>query len=183
MLSGGFRVIVASTNPVKIQAALDGFRRMLPDRAVRADGIAVPSAVSHQPRTDQETLRGAEERAARAMESTPDADMWVGIEGGVAEMGFGMAAFAWVVVQSRRQTGRARTGTFMLPEAVARLVRAGVELGDADDRVFGSMDSKRNMGAVGLLTGGVIDRQALYAHAVALALIPFRGVGTESAEA
>jgi len=29
------------------------------------------------------------------------------------------------------------------------------------------------MGAVGLLTGGVIDRVALYEHALVLALIPF----------
>jgi non-canonical (house-cleaning) NTP pyrophosphatase len=49
-----------------------------------------------------------------------------------------------------------------------------MELGDADDRVFGCTDSKREGGAVGLLTGGTIDRTGLYQHAVALALIPFR---------
>ncbi|MDD5263960.1 MAG: DUF84 family protein, partial [Candidatus Bipolaricaulis sp.] len=61
-----------------------------------------------------------------------------------------------------------------LPDTVAALVRQGVELGEADDRVFGRTDSKRDVGAVGLLTGEVIDRTALYEHAVVLALIPFR---------
>ncbi|MDD5645622.1 MAG: DUF84 family protein, partial [Candidatus Bipolaricaulis sp.] len=62
----------------------------------------------------------------------------------------------------------------VLPDAVAQLVRQGMELGAADDRVFGRMGSKLDQGAVGLLTGGIIDRTALYEHAVILALIPFR---------
>jgi inosine/xanthosine triphosphatase len=108
------------------------------------------------------------------MAASPDADYWVGIEGGVEEIDGRLAAFAWVVIRSSDQAGRARTGAFFLPEAVAHLVRDGMELGDADDRVFGCTDSKREGGAVGLLTGGTIDRTGLYQHAVALALIPFR---------
>jgi inosine/xanthosine triphosphatase len=172
-LAGTLSVVVASTNPVKIRAALAGFRLMFPGPTVRAEGIEVASIVSPQPRSDSEALRGAEARAARAREAAPDADAWVGIEGGVAETEAGMVAYAWVVVRSPDRVGRARTGTFFLPEAVARLVREGMELGLADDRVFGSTDSKRKTGAVGLLTGGAIDREALYQHAVALALIPF----------
>ncbi len=40
--------------------------------------------------------------------------------------------------------------------------------------VFGRTNSKQGNGAVGLLTGDVIDRAAYYVHAVILALIPFR---------
>jgi non-canonical (house-cleaning) NTP pyrophosphatase len=69
--------------------------------------------------------------------------------------------------------GQARSGTFLLPPAVADLVRQGVELGEADDRVFGRQNSKQANGAIGLLTGDVIDRVALYEHAVILALVPF----------
>ncbi len=70
--------------------------------------------------------------------------------------------------------GKSRTGTFRLPEPVARLVREGRELGEADDVVFGRSNSKQEEGAVGLLTGNVIDRAALYEHAVILALAPFK---------
>jgi inosine/xanthosine triphosphatase len=167
-------IVVASTNPVKIRASLGGFRDAFPDGIFRVSGLDVPSGVGDQPRTDAETLRGAEARAARAMAASPDADFWVGIEGGVADMDEHLAAYAWVVVRSRDRTGKARTGAFFLPEAVARLVRDDIELGEADDRVFGCTDSKREGGAVGLLTGGAIDRAALYRHAVTLALIPFR---------
>ncbi len=172
--NGDLRVAVASTNPVKIRATLGGFRVMFPERAIRGEGFEVPSTVAAQPRTDAETLYGAKARASRMRELVPAADFWVGIEGGIAETDDGMVAYAWVVVRSSDRTGKARTGTFFLPEAVASLVREGAELGEADDRVFGCTDSKRETGAVGLLTRGAVDREALYQQAVALALIPFR---------
>jgi inosine/xanthosine triphosphatase len=166
-------VVVASMNPVKIRAAIGGFRAVFPGETVQAEGIDGPSAVAAQPTTDAETLRGADARASRAQELESGADFWVGIEGGVADVDGGMAAYAWVVVRSRDLVGRARSGTFFLPEPVARLVRAGLELGDADDRVFGRTNSKQDAGAVGLLTDGAVDRESLYRHAVSLALIPF----------
>lgn len=64
----------------------------------------------------------------------------------------------------------------MLPQEVASLVRQGVELGIADDRVFGRSNSKQSNGAVGLLTADLIDRQRYYEHAVILALVPFKNV-------
>ncbi|MFN8379179.1 MAG: inosine/xanthosine triphosphatase [Anaerolineae bacterium] len=167
-------LIVASTNPVKVRAALGGFQRMWPDQSFTADGLSVPSGVSDQPMGDDETLRGAYQRAAGAQVARPDADYWVGIEGGCAEGAGGLEAFAWVVVLGRETSGRSRTGMFMLPEEVADLVRNGIELGHADDAVFGRSNSKHEDGSVGLMTGGVIDRTAYYEHAVVLALIPFR---------
>ena len=100
---------------------------------------------------------------------------WVGIEGGVEETVDGeMIAFAWVVVRDHQRVGRGRTGTFYLPPAVTDLIRQGKELGEADDIVFGRNNSKQENGAVGLLTGDVIDRAQLYEHAVILALVPFK---------
>jgi inosine/xanthosine triphosphatase len=167
-------IAVASTNPVKVQSALNGFRRMFRDDSFAAEGLSVPSGVSHQPMTDAETLQGALARVEAARAVAPKADYWVGIEGGCETMGEELTAFAWVVVRSAAQTGKARTGVFFLPEAVAALVRQGVELGEADDRVFGRSNSKQGNGAVGLLTSDVIDRAEYYEHAVVLALVPFK---------
>ena len=167
-------IVVASANPVKIQAALAGCQRLFPSQAFTARGVSVPSGVGHQPMTDAETRQGARNRAAAARAAAPAADYWVGIEGGCEELYGRLACFAWAVVLTRTQAGESRTGTFFLPEAVAALVRAGVELGEADDRVFGRVNSKQGNGAIGLLTGDVIDRLAYYEHAVVLALVPFR---------
>jgi non-canonical (house-cleaning) NTP pyrophosphatase len=48
-----------------------------------------------------------------------------------------------------------------------------MELGEADDLVFGKANSKQQNGAVGLLTNDVIVRRTLYVPAVVMALIPF----------
>ena len=167
-------IIVASKNPVKIQAALDGFEKMFPDEAFRVEGVSAPSGVSNQPMTDAETLQGALNRARNAQTLSTDADYWVGIEGGCDEVSGELLGFAWIVVLSRDRLGKSRTGTFTLPAEVARLVRAGVELGEADDQVFKRSNSKQGNGAVGILTRDVIDRTAYYEHAVVLALVPFK---------
>lgn len=166
-------VIIASHNPVKIRATANGFRTMLGED-FRVAPVAVASGVRDQPLSDEETLRGALNRTERAAAIAPDADYWVGIEGGLEASGDKMAAFAWVTVSSRTATGRARTASFILPAQVVALVREGKELGEADDIVFGRENSKQENGAVGILTADVIDRVKLYEQAVILALIPFK---------
>ncbi|MDX1994525.1 MAG: inosine/xanthosine triphosphatase [bacterium] len=168
------QLVVASSNPVKITAALEGFQQMWPGEDFTVRGVNVPSGVSTQPMTDAETRLGALNRARNAQQIVSHADYWVGIEGGAAEVNGFLDVFAWVVVLGENRMGLSRTGTFTLPEEVAQLVRAGVELGEADDRVFGRENSKQTNGAVGLLTGDLIDRTHYYVYAVILALIPFK---------
>lgn len=167
-------IIIASHNPVKILAARRAFERMFPGQEFEISSAGVPSGVSHQPFTSAETRQGALNRARGAAHAHPAADFWVGIEGGVEEDDGHLAAFAWVAVLSQSQEGLSRTGTFYLPPAVAELVRGGKELGEADDIVFQRSNSKQEQGAVGLLSGGVVDRAGLYEHAAILALLPFR---------
>ncbi|ETS03554.1 NTPase [Trichoderma reesei RUT C-30] len=183
MTAHASRVIVASRNPVKISAAREAFRGMFPSTEFSFTGLSVPSGVADQPMTDAETLQGARNRAQNARDAEPQADYWVGIEGGVDDSGDSMETFAWVVVLGRAKTagskgvermGRARTAAFFQPEEVARLVRGGMELGPAGDQVFGSENSRQHSGSIGLLTGDLINRSAYYVPAVIGALIPFR---------
>lgn len=167
-------IAVASKNPVKLQAALDGFQRMFPRETFEVRAVKIPSVVSDQPMTDEETLEGADTRASLARDLMPEADYWVGIEGGVMDRGTHLSGFAWVVILSEGRRGVGRSGEFFLPENLARLVRQGVELGEADDVVFSRNNSKQNNGAIGLLTGDVVDRVNLYIPAVVFALIPFK---------
>lgn len=167
------RVVVGSANPVKVEAARRAFRRVLPGEETEVEGLSVPSGVPEQPRGREETREGAIGRAEAVASRRPEADFCVGAEGGVVEEGGRMFAFARVAVRSAGATGESSTGLFRLPEPVARRVRAGQELGAADDEVFGVEDSRRGAGAVGLLTGGAVSRTELYAQAVCLALAPF----------
>jgi len=167
-------ICVASNNPVKLQAAAAGFQAMFPHEEFTISGVSVHVSVSVQPMSDTETLQGATERAVNARSAQPEADYWVGIEGGVQDIDGEMDAFAWVVVTDGQHTGKGRSGAFFLPHQVAELVRQGVELGEADDRVFSRNNSKQQNGAIGLLTDDAVDRAALYVPAVIFALIPFK---------
>ena len=142
-------------------------------RSARFSCISVDSSVGNQPLSDEETRCGAVNRVVAARMERPDAEFWVGIEGGIETIADQMFAFAWVVIQSARQSGQSRSGAFLLPPQVQALVRQGQELGDANDAVFAKQNSKQQGGAIGLLTADVIGRQQLYEHAVVLALVPF----------
>jgi len=168
-------IVVASVNPVKIATTRNGFEKMFPNQALSLRGISVPSGVSDQPFSSHETLTGAINRANNARLQCPEAEFWVGIEGGIEpENGGNWMAFAWVVILSRDQIGKARTGSFILPMRVCHLIQKGLELGDADDIVFGRSNSKQENGAVGILTADALNRTSLYEQAVIMALIPFK---------
>lgn len=166
-------VIVGSKNPVKISCTEAAFHQAF-EGSFLVEGLNISSGVSEQPYGDEETYEGAFNRANNAKIVFPEADYWVGIEGGVDLVEGEMHAFAWVVVIDKEgRAGKAKTSTFFLPRAIVELVEAGMELGEADDKVFQRINSKQENGAVGILTNGAVDRKEYYQQAVVLALIPF----------
>jgi inosine/xanthosine triphosphatase len=167
------KVIIASKNPVKIEATQVGFQRMFKNESFVFEGVSIPSEVGEQPMSHKETLEGARNRAKNARDQFPNVDYWVGIEGGIQDDEFGMQAFAWIVILSKEKSSQAQTAVFYVPEPIAKMVREGVELGEADDKYFGRSNSKQKDGAVGILTKGEIDRKSYYEHAILMALIPF----------
>jgi inosine/xanthosine triphosphatase len=169
------KIVIASKNPVKMNATLAGFKKMFPDEEFAIEGISVPSGVSDQPMTDAKTFLGAKNRTENASKERTDADFFVGIEGGVEEKNGEMESFAWVAIKAKDNGfGKGRTGTFFLPPRVAELIKQGKELGEADDIVFQRTNSKQENGAIGILTDNVIDRTTYYTDAVVIALIPFK---------
>lgn len=169
------KIVIASENPVKINATLSGFQQMFPDEQFEAIGVAVPSGVRDQPLSDSETYQGALNRADNAQKHMPEADFFAGLEGGLEEKDDDMESFAWIVIKTAAgKYSKGRTGTFFLPPAVAELIRGGKELGEADDIVFQQNNSKQAGGAVGILTNGVVDRTGYYTQAIIFALIPVK---------
>lgn len=69
--------------------------------------------------------------------------------------------------------GLAKTGMFPLPTAIAKMVQDDMELGDADDKLFGRVNGKKRNGTVGILTNNVITRAEYYEQALILALVPW----------
>ena len=167
------KIIVSSLNPVKINAVKEAFIKCFPKEKIEAEGVNVPSGISDQPLSEKETLTGAKNRVKNAKKLKPEADFWVGIEAGVDLVDGDMATFAWVVIQGRKNSGKARSTTFFLPKEVKILIGQGKELGDATDKVFGESNSKQNTGTIGVLTGNILTRTGVYEDTIILALAPF----------
>ena len=148
-------------------------------KVVHAEGYNSPSGVSDQPVGDEETSRGATNRAIHAYKAYQETHegrspaFSVGLEGGIDRKSRGMECFAYMVIFDGNTFGSAKTATFTLPEAIATLVDGGMELGEADDQVFRTINSKQGQGTVGQLTKGAISRTSYYVDAVCLAFIPF----------
>lgn len=171
-------IYVCSGNPAKLRAAEEGFQRMFPEGKFTFKTIKVPSGVADQPSSDEETLRGALNRAQTAREKEPDGDFWIGIEGGVDDAGVKdgpITVMAWIaVVDKNGKVGRARTGAFYVPEEMAKLLREGLELAHADEQLHGVSNSRQRNGTVGILTGDVLSITGFYSEAVITSLIPFK---------
>lgn len=166
-------VLVGSKNPVKISCTEDAFTRAF-NKSFLVEGINASSGVSDQPKGDKETLIGAKNRALNSRVVFPEANFWVGIEGGLDVDEYGMYAFAWVfILDNKGRTSQSKTGIFYLPKAVVDLVNEGMELGRADDLIFNRENSKQQGGSVGILTHGIVERKEYYRQAIILALIPF----------
>jgi inosine/xanthosine triphosphatase len=167
------KVVVASYNPVKLSATRAAFAALLPDAHLQLLSADVDSGVSDQPKSDEETRRGARNRVTRASESEPDASYWVGLEGGIEVVDNQLLAFAWIAIRNGKGViSDARSATLPLPQKIRQLIDQGLELGEANDKVFATVNSKQGGGAYGLLTDGLYTRESIYTQTAVLALLP-----------
>ncbi len=168
------KIVVASKNPVKLRAVEQAFRIQFAGENPELISISVDSGVGDQPESDAETLRGARNRVEAARAAIGDADYWVGLEGGLEILGGRMIGFAWMAVANGSgYLSETRSATLPLPPEVQALVAGGMELGEANDRVFATVNSKQGGGAFGLLTDGLYTREGIYTETLVLALVPF----------
>lgn len=168
------KIVVTSHNPVKIAAVRNAFQSQFSGQEIHLIPIAVESGVTDQPMSDQETRLGARNRVSNARQEFDDADYWVGLEGGLDVFDDQLMAFAWMVIANREnQTSETRSVTLPLPPKIQALVQGGMELGEANDQVFSTLNSKQGGGAFGLLTDGLMTRESIYTQTLILALIPF----------
>lgn len=163
------RVGVGSVNPVKVGAVREAFGQYYPDCEVV--GVKVESGIAEQPMSEEETVRGATNRALAALEY---GDFGVGLEGGVTEIGGVLFECAWcVVVDKNGKKGLGGGLYFELPEKVAKRIRAGGELGPIMNELTGEDNVKEKSGAIGIFTKGKLDRKSAYVQLVTSALIKF----------
>lgn len=159
---------VGSTNPVKIQAVVNAIGKRIGE--VRVVGREVASLVSSQPMSDDETQRGARERARGALHFLK-ADIGVGLEGGVFIENGRVWNTVWCcVIDAKGGEILVNGSRFILPEKLSREILKGKEMGDAMDALTGISEVHKKMGMLGVVTEGWVDRRSEYCHLVELAM-------------
>ena len=165
------KVLVGTSNRLKVEATKEAFSRAFSEE-VEVKGYQVNSGVSVQPFGD-DVFKGAINRV-KACSRREKADFYVGIEGGIIKKLDRLMTFAAVcIMDSKGRTSIGTSGHFPLPKEVVELIREGKELGEAMDILIGKKGIKYNEGAIGIFSKWLIDRKALYVHALLLTLIPF----------
>lgn len=164
------KIIVASTNPVKIEVARQAFLHVFPHKDAKIIGVSTDSGVPDQPFDDQ-ILLGAQNRLRHIIQTNPEADYWISQEGGLYHEGNRLFNRAWILVSDRDGTiGRSSTASFYIPLKVAEYIALGDELGTASDKFFRTTNSKQKGGAISSVTNGLIDRTAYYLDSAIIAL-------------
>jgi non-canonical (house-cleaning) NTP pyrophosphatase len=175
---------VGTTRDSKIRAvelALRELRERFPDflpGEIRLESRGVSSGVSATPRSTEETMRGARQRASSLYEmllsegKTPV--LAIGLEGGVSTTESAPLLESWAYVTDGRRGYFGGSGSVPLPEGLSEpvLVR-GLDLGSAADRYFGRLEVAANEGTFGILTRMMVSREQAFARALIHALAPF----------
>lgn len=195
-------VAVASENEAKIRAvgrALDQRALDLPFLRENMISMSVESGVSAQPTSLIETFKGAKNRAFGLVEKIGLSEhaLYIGIESGVFELPEVTDAVLDICVVYLRFGEREAWGTssgWMLPDEISALFVKGVsdttkrytlndavrEAGLTDDASIG-----KTLGAVALLSGGLLSREDYTLEAVRNALFgmfPSGNTGFEEEE-
>ena len=171
---------MGSGNPAKVQPVKEVAKAVFGGADVL--GVEVPSGVSAQPTTEQETVQGALQRARNALLSGP-ADFGVGIEGGIGTVGGMWFGFQWVaVVDPDGRIGLACSARFPLPDRLGQEVLGGREMSEAMDEMAGTRGIGRKEGVMGLLTAGRVTRSAAIAQALHFAFGALIGPLAEGGE-
>lgn len=158
------KVAIGTHNRAKVKAVQNVLHEFFDD--VEFQEVNVPSNVSNQPFSDEETRQGAINRAINALEAT-GADMNFGLEGGVQEIDGMMYCCNWGALALKDgQVLTAAGAQFMLPDEIAAKLKEGQELGPVIDEWVNEKDTRHHQGAIGVLTAGLIDRTEMFEHIV-----------------
>jgi len=164
------KVLVGSTNPVKIEAVREAFSHFFEE--VDAQGVKVESGVADQP-FEEETHTGAKNRS-RALYTLGGADFYVGVEGGCFSMNdTWMAAGSISILDDNGREGFGVSPFFPMPPVFMNAILEGKEMGVVADEHIGSANIKQKGGTSGYLTRGIIPRKELYVPGIVSALVPF----------
>lgn len=156
------KIIVGSENPTKIKAVQEVFL------GFKVHSIDIPSLVSPQPFSDEETIQGAINRARQCAE-IDGSDCGIGLEGGVMSIGEQLYLCNWgALVTPHDEIYTAGGARILLPAEIRIHLERGLELGEVMEHYAKKKGVSKREGAIGILTNNYISRKEMFVHIVQL---------------
>jgi inosine/xanthosine triphosphatase len=168
------RVVVGSTNPVKIKAVKNALKCFSIKASVK--GVKVDSGAPPQPIGQNSIIKGAISRARCALRSG-NFDWGVGIEAGLVKIAHAQSRFLdveWCAIVDRRGVVTfGHSSGFEYPHIVIETVmKEKEEIAKIMERLTGIKNIGRRMGAIGYLSRGKLNRVKFTEQAVFMAMLP-----------
>lgn len=176
---------VGSANPAKNKAVRQAVVKTWPEAIIK--GHDVGSGIPDQPMGDEETRRGAINRACRALEwgrttetlTDEQLGLGIGLEGGVLQWGTELWSTVWVAVTDGQVTTTANGARMQIPEVVARPLLEGKEMGPVVAEFVGEEDVRSKQGYIGVITHNFVTRAEEYGNIARMAIGLWYGYGWE----
>jgi inosine/xanthosine triphosphatase len=176
-----YQILVGSTRSAKVEAVRAALARIALIDSAFPDGTVHPVDIGAiapaMPMSDRETLDGAVARARTLARTASPPFLALGLEGGFALLPASaspdtMTLVSWAAATDGARWGYGCGGAIAVPEAIAREVRGGRELGDVIDEIAGE-PIRGTRGAWGMLTRDLVGRRDAFTVATLAALAPF----------
>ncbi|MED1781376.1 inosine/xanthosine triphosphatase [Brevibacillus fortis] len=165
-----FRYALGTTNEAK---------RLAVQKATGTEPIclSVPSGVAAQPMSEEETITGAINRAKAARSQAPEAEIGLGLEGGLTYDEQFTKQWYLISICAAWNGSELFIGkglAFPIPnQAVQRIQQEQIELGTIIDEWGKTVGSNHRGGAYSLLTDNRVWRSDVFCDAVIAAITPF----------
>lgn len=156
------KVYLGSINPVKLRAA----QNILEPLGFTVEGVNSASGISNQPLNDDETMRGALNRAL----SLPEGHFRIGLEAGVQIHFDQMFLVNWgALIDPDNRVYWAGGTRIPLPNQIKdALLNDSLELSEAMDKFFREKNINHREGAIGYFTDLFVSRIDIFEHIVKL---------------
>lgn len=167
------RVRVGSKNEVKIEAVREALALYEMFDGAEVEGVAASSDVSEQPKSLEETVRGAQNRARSAFEGC---DYAVGLESGLVAVPGSKAGYVDMCCCAIFDGSDMHLGfspAFEPPAGITKLVfEEGHDLSSASKEIglTTSDEIGKEEGLIGIVTKGAINRKEYTRQAVIMAI-------------
>ncbi len=167
------KIAIGSKNPDKIAATRQAFGAVWPAQELEMVAMTVPSGVSDQPLTTDETIKGAINRA-KTVKVSLRPDYAVGIEAGLTKIGETWFVDGWVaVIDASGRVGIGGSPAMEVAPALMKLVKSGSQLQQACNAVFGQPADDQPGNYLDQLTGHLFSSTDGFCDAIIMALARF----------